>query len=55
MEATYQSSSGSTGPFTWTTEDVLTWLATYASIISKGRSVDPSTDLFAQGFDRYEV
>ena len=52
---TTHSSSGSIGPAAWTTEGVLAWLTAHASTISHGRSLDPCTDLFAQGFDRCDV
>ena len=55
VEATHRSSSGLIGPTAWTTEGLLAWLAAHGNAISQGRSLDPSADLFAQGFDRCDV
>lgn len=55
MEATYKPPSGLAGPSTWDAGTVQEWLTKHASAISQGHSIDPSTDLFAQGFDRWAV
>ena len=53
MEPAYTSSSEPAVPFSWTIEGVLAWLVSHASTISQGCSLDPSANLFEQGFDRY--
>lgn len=55
VDVTYSYSSESTGPLAWTPEGILPWLTAHASLVSQGRRLDPSSDLFAQGFDRCDV
>jgi len=40
-------------PSSWTVEDVKSWLMVHAAAANAGKAVDPETDLFAQGFDRW--
>ncbi|KAN0080413.1 hypothetical protein V8E55_009979 [Tylopilus felleus] len=55
VDVTYSYSSESTGPLAWTPEGILPWLTAHASLVSQGRRLDPSSDLFAQGFDSLSV
>ncbi|KIJ58231.1 hypothetical protein HYDPIDRAFT_34379 [Hydnomerulius pinastri MD-312] len=47
--------NGLAGPSAWTEEVLEAWLTEHARAISPGHSIDPSTDLFAQGFDSLSV
>ena len=56
----YEHAEGSAGtgtdvllPTSWTTENVESWLIVHAMAVNAGVVVDPDTDLFVQGFDRY--
>lgn len=52
VEASSRSPSGLAGPPAWTGEALELWLAGHASAIGPSHHIDPTTDLFAQGFDR---
>ena len=41
-----------TGPSAWTAEILEGWLTERANAITRGQSINATTDLFAQGFDR---
>ena len=41
-----------TGPSAWTAEILEGWLTERANAITRGESINATTDLFAQGFDR---
>ncbi|KIK91581.1 hypothetical protein PAXRUDRAFT_149195 [Paxillus rubicundulus Ve08.2h10] len=51
VEASSLSPDGLAGPSAWTSEVLEEWLLEHASVISHGHHLDPSTDLFIQGFD----
>ncbi|KAF9223056.1 putative nonribosomal peptide synthetase [Gyrodon lividus] len=55
VEATFQSPNGLAGPSTWTADFLEEWLTDHACTISRGHSINPDTDLFAQGFDSLSV
>jgi hypothetical protein len=40
-------------PMNWTVESVEHWLMVHAAAANADKTVDPETDLFAQGFDRW--
>jgi len=40
-------------PTSWTPEDVEGWLSVHAAAVNDNKAVDPDTDLFSQGFDRW--
>ncbi|OJA12694.1 hypothetical protein AZE42_10100 [Rhizopogon vesiculosus] len=42
-------------PLNWTVEYVKSWLMVHAAAANAGKAVDPETDLFAQGFDRWSL
>ena len=43
------------GPSVWTATVLEGWLTERANAITRGHSMNASTDLFAQGFDRYAL
>jgi hypothetical protein len=40
-------------PTSWTAEDVEGWLEVHAAAVNADKAVEPDTDLFVQGFDRW--
>ncbi|OJA09504.1 hypothetical protein AZE42_10661 [Rhizopogon vesiculosus] len=40
-------------PSNWTVENVKSWLMVHAVAANASKAIDPETDLFAQGFDRW--
>ncbi|KAF8129526.1 acetyl-CoA synthetase-like protein [Boletus edulis] len=55
VEASAEAPGGLAGPSAWTSEALEEWLLEHARTISPSGSVDPSADLFAQGFDSLSV
>ncbi|KAF9223046.1 acetyl-CoA synthetase-like protein [Gyrodon lividus] len=55
VEATFQLSNGLAGPPAWTAESLEGWLTEHACAIIPGHTINPGTDLFAQGFDSLSV
>ncbi|KAF8120306.1 hypothetical protein EV363DRAFT_1478563 [Boletus edulis] len=51
VEASAEAPDGMAGPSAWTSEALEEWLLEHARTISSSGSVDPSADLFVQGFD----
>ena len=45
-------SKGVEPPQTWAIEDVAAWLMQLATTLRDGTAVEPTVDLFEQGFDR---
>ena len=39
-------------PLAWNGQPLNRWLMEHVRVVSSERDIDPSTDLFAQGFDR---
>lgn len=53
---TVASSVGAEGvepPKTWEQEDIQSWLDTNITDILSGKRINPTSDVFEQGFDRY--
>ncbi|KAF8129542.1 acetyl-CoA synthetase-like protein [Boletus edulis] len=55
FEASTDAPDGLAGPSAWTSEVLENWLLEHACTISPSGSVNPSADLFAQGFDSLSV
>ncbi|KAG6371117.1 male sterility protein-domain-containing protein [Boletus reticuloceps] len=55
VEASAEAPDGMAGPSAWTSEVLEEWLLEHASAISSTSSVNPTADLFAQGFDSLSV
>ncbi|KAF8834980.1 acetyl-CoA synthetase-like protein, partial [Paxillus ammoniavirescens] len=55
VEATFQSPDGLAGPSAWTAKVLEEWLMGHAAVIVPGRSINPGTDIFGQGFDSLSV
>ncbi|KIJ09827.1 hypothetical protein PAXINDRAFT_17112 [Paxillus involutus ATCC 200175] len=55
VEATFQPPDGSAVPSAWTSEVLEEWLMGHATVVVLGRSINPGTDLFIQGFDSLSV
>ncbi|KAF9238232.1 putative nonribosomal peptide synthetase, partial [Melanogaster broomeanus] len=55
VEATFESPNGLAGPSAWTADVLEGWLTEHACAISQGHNIDPSVDLFVQGFDSLSV
>ncbi|KIJ62359.1 hypothetical protein HYDPIDRAFT_114895 [Hydnomerulius pinastri MD-312] len=55
VEASSLSPNGLAGPAEWTNAVLEGWLLEHASAISPGHHIDPTADLFAQGFDSLSV
>ncbi|KAF9235375.1 putative nonribosomal peptide synthetase [Melanogaster broomeanus] len=55
VEATFQSPNGLSGPSAWTADILEGWLTEHACAMNQGQHIDPSTDLFGQGFDSLSV
>ncbi|KAF9238233.1 hypothetical protein BU15DRAFT_62645 [Melanogaster broomeanus] len=55
VEATFESPNGLARPSAWTADVLEGWLTEHARAISQGHSIDPSVDLFVQGFDSLSV
>ncbi|KAF9238231.1 putative nonribosomal peptide synthetase, partial [Melanogaster broomeanus] len=55
VEATFESPYGLAGPSAWTADVLEGWLTEHARAIGQGHNIDPSVDLFVQGFDSLSV
>ncbi|KAF8840152.1 acetyl-CoA synthetase-like protein [Paxillus ammoniavirescens] len=55
VEATCQTPDDSAGPSAWTSKVLEEWLMGHAAVVVSGRSINPDTDLFVQGFDSLSV
>ncbi|KAF8436597.1 putative nonribosomal peptide synthetase [Boletus edulis BED1] len=55
VEASTEAPDGMAGPSAWTSEVLEEWLLEHARVISSTSSVNPTADLFAQGFDSLSV
>lgn len=41
-------------PSTWTQPEIENWLAVHATAVNAGKPVEVDTDVFEQGFDRFD-